>query len=296
MKLPEGSRWVLFLVLGTLFLDKHVCLGEKILVVSFISTKSHKLTYMPLVEELGKRGHNITVLTPIKASKEAKNIKEILTMDGENLQEKLMKEQNLDLFKMKEENKQMNPFSMFHWFDGVCRDTYDLPQVRAIMEESFDLILMQPMFNDCALGLVYRLGAPLVLFSPVSVAGFLVDKIGLHFPSSVVPNLLLDLPMEMDFYQRFLNFGFDVLLGVTIKFYYQPAIHAIFRDKVGDDVPTVNEILANTSLILSNGHFSLQGHKPLTPDVVEVGGLHSRPAKPLPKVRQHFFLNSETHS
>lgn len=33
---------------------------SNILVISFFSGKSHKLTYMRLVEELGKRGHNIS--------------------------------------------------------------------------------------------------------------------------------------------------------------------------------------------------------------------------------------------
>ncbi|ODN00424.1 UDP-glucuronosyltransferase 2B23 [Orchesella cincta] len=261
----------------------------KILVLSFISTKSHKLTYQPLIEELGKRGHDVTVLSPIPSPKPSKNVKDIITMDGEAMMVKFMKEQNFDMFKMKEENKQMNPFLMFGWFEGMCRHTYDLPHVRDILNESFDLILMQPMFNDCALGLVYRLKAPLVLFSPVSIANFLAERAGVYFPPSFIPNVLLGLPSEMNFFQRMKNLGFEMIIRATINFLYEPKVEAIYREKLGNDIPSVSEILGNASLILSNGHFSLHSPKPLMPDIVDVGGLHSRPANPLPKDLEDFI-------
>ncbi|CAL8089908.1 unnamed protein product [Orchesella dallaii] len=279
---------LLLLVFGSL-LNIEQCSSEKILVLSFISTKSHKLTYMPLVEELGKRGHDVTVLSPILSPKPMKNVRDIMTIDGVNLMDKFIKEQNFDLFKMKEENKQMNPFLMFGWFEGVCRDTYDLPQVQAILNESFDLILMQPMFNDCALGLVYRLKAPLVLFSPVSIANFLAEKVGVYFPPSFIPNVMLGLPAEMNFFQRFQNFGMEVMIRATLYFLYEPKVEEIYREKLGNDIPSASEILGNASLILSNGHFSLHSPKPLMPDIVDVGGLHSAPAEPLPKDLEDFI-------
>lgn len=58
----------------------------------------------------------------------------------------------------------------------------------------------------------------------------------------------------------------------------------LYREKLGADIPGVIEILNNVSLILSNGHFSLNKPKPYLPDVVDVAGIHSRQAKPLPKV------------
>jgi glucuronosyltransferase len=78
--------------------------SENILVVAMISTKSHKITYLPLLEELANRGHKITIVSPIKADKETKNIKEIFTIDMNEMMDKI------DIYKMKEENQQMNPF------------------------------------------------------------------------------------------------------------------------------------------------------------------------------------------
>lgn len=265
------------------------CSGEKILVVAFISSKSHKLTYMPLIEELGKRGHSVTVLSPVKATKTLKNVNEILALDGEALFEKLQKEQKMDPFKMKEQEKIASPFMMFDHFAQVCRDTYDLPHVQDLLKEHFDLVFMQPMINECALGLVYRIGAPLILFSPTSVLNFLSIRTGSYLPPSIVPNVFLDFSSEMTFLQRMINFGTDLFIMGTMKFMYESKVENLYREIMGHDIPSISEILGNASLILSNGHFSLHGHKPFLPDIVDVGGLHSRAAQPLPKDLEDFI-------
>lgn len=281
MKISEG----IFILLSTALLLDAVG-AAKILSVTFMSSKSHKLTYMPLLEELGKRGHNITILTPIQPKKQMKNVKEILTLDWEELQKKFIEENKFDIFEIKKSGKTMNPFLMLEWFEDLCKNSYDLPQVKDILKEEFDLIFFQPMFNDCVLGLLYRLKAPIVLFSPVGVAGFLAEKVGSHFPPSFHPNLFLAYREDMTFYQRMVNFGFNVIFEGILKFYYEPAMEAIYREKLGQDIPSVSQILSdNTALILSNGHFSLHRPKPYYPDIIDVGGLHSRPGKPLPKVK-----------
>jgi glucuronosyltransferase len=196
------------------------------------------------------------------------------------------KMKDMNVFDMKENDKSLSPLIMLEAFTEGCSLTYDLPQVKEIMNQKFDLILLQPFFNDCALGLIWKLQAPLVLFFPSVVPSFLVSKIGGHFPPSFNPNFALGYPFQkvMTFYQRFLNFGVTILMDLIIDFYYEPKMTAIYREKLGNDVPTVSEILANTSLILSNSHFSLNGHKPYLPDVIDVGGIHNHPSQPLPKV------------
>lgn len=59
----------------------------------------------------------------------------------------------------------------------------------------------------------------------------------------------------------------------------------IVRNTLGDGIPPVNDLLKNTSLIFVNQHYSLSGAKPLSPAVIDIGGIHIKDAKPLPKVR-----------
>lgn len=250
-----------------------------ILVLSFFSTKSHKLTYMPLIEELGKRGHNVTVVSPVKQQKEMKNVKEIFTTDVEKLMG-----QNFDVFDMKHKGKTMDFNKIFSLAYASCEESLELPHVLSLLHEKFDLAFVQPFFNDCVLALIYRLQIPFVLFTPTGVPSVLVDSVGGHFPPAITPNVILSYPKEMTFLQRMANFGVNTLMDFYWKFLYLGNIEKIYRSKLGQDIPSVKELMQNTSLILSNGHFSLTGPKPYFPDVVDVGGIHSRPGNPIPKV------------
>src|SRR5665811_932828 len=95
------------ILIATFTLAIILCVSsDKILVISFYSSKSHKLTYFRLLEELAKRGHEITIVSCIKPFKEVKNIKEIFTFDVEEIE--LFK--TFNAFDIKESGKNINPF------------------------------------------------------------------------------------------------------------------------------------------------------------------------------------------
>lgn len=57
------------------------------------------------------------------------------------------------------------------------------------------------------------------------------------------------------------------------------------RKRLGDDeIPDVAEIAKNISLTFANQHYSYAGPKPLSNQLIEVGGIHLPPPKPLPQV------------
>ena len=58
-------------------------------------------------------------------------------------------------------------------------------------------------------------------------------------------------------------------------------------------MPKLIEFERRQDVNLFNGHHTLGMVVPLLPNQIEVGGMHLRPAKPLPKVRDH--ISSEAH-
>ncbi|XP_035706972.1 UDP-glucuronosyltransferase 2B7-like [Folsomia candida] len=94
---------------------------------------------------------------------------------------------------------------------------------------------------------------------------------------------------EMTFTQRFVNFGLNQVLDAVRTFYYLPAMEGVYKEKLGLDAPSVGEIFGRASLLLSNGHVSINRPKPNLPNVIQVGGMHSRKAKELPKKIQDFL-------
>lgn len=71
-----------------------------------------------------------------------------------------------------------------------------------------------------------------------------------------------------------------------------PAANALIRQRFGPGLPSTEEMVRSTSLMLVNQHYSLSGPKPLPPNVIEVGGVHMRPAKPLPADLQQLLDNA----
>lgn len=54
-----------------------IVLSANILVVYPMPSRSHQLVYKPLLRELARRGHQLTVLTPFTEEKQLPNITEI---------------------------------------------------------------------------------------------------------------------------------------------------------------------------------------------------------------------------
>lgn len=52
----------------------------------------------------------------------------------------------------------------------------------------------------------------------------------------------------------------------------------------GDKIPSVSELKKETSLMFVNSHYSLSGSRPLSPAVIEIGGIHIKEPKPIKQV------------
>jgi hypothetical protein len=262
--------------------------SEKILAVAFMSSKSHKIVYEPLLLELGKRGHQVTIVTPIPAKKESKNVKQILTFDYMEMFNDMP-----NMFEMKEKSSQLNPFMIVEMTRNVCSKTWDLPIIKELMKEEFDLVISQPLFNDCAMGFIHHFKAPLVLITPISTPPMFTWITGTPAPRSFNPHFFLTYTDKMTYSERMINFAAYLGMSIIDQFFIKPMVTKIYREKLGNpNIPTPDEVLSNASLILSNGHFSIGTPKAFLPDIVEVAGMHCRPAQPLPKDLEDFVNSS----
>lgn len=76
----------------------------------------------------------------------------------------------------------------------------------------------------------------------------------------------------------------QVLLFSLHRHLADPAADRILKEAFGATVPSVTELAKKTSMIFVNQHYSLSGVKPLSPAVVELGGIHIKEAKPIDEV------------
>lgn len=74
------------------------------------------------------------------------------------------------------------------------------------------------------------------------------------------------------------------------KYYSEWPANELLKENFGPDTPHINEIVYNTSMVFVNGHFSLDGPRPLVPNMVEIGGIHVKSPKPIPKVNTYHSI------
>lgn len=260
--------------------------SAKILSFSFMSSKSHKITYEPLLRELARRGHQVTVLSPLESKNET-NFVNIPSVDPT-----VVFKEAPNFFEMKQSMSPLiaavfNPFLMMkNLLEPVCKIGYDLPIIKKVLEEKWDLIFFTPLFNECLYGLIHKLNTTTILYTQTGVPTWIADNLGSPNPPSHTSSLLVGYEEKMTFGERVFNFGRTIFDWAVMNFYYFPAMESIYRDALNDpNLPGIKEIERNTSIVLMNSQISFANPRPFLPDLIEVGGLHLVPPKPVePKV------------
>jgi len=260
--------------------------GANILFLAPLSTKSEAQFFIPLTKALALKGHSVTYVGSTKPDLKLKNFREI------NPVTPLLIEQFDSSYSDAVEGRryaQEHPFEMFFNYDmsfinDLCMKTFEDPEFQSIYKESFDVVLLSATFNNCFDGLVHKFRAPLVLVSSFPATAIIVGFTGLRTPPSFVPSPWIAFTDRMTFSQRFTNFLMEWLFELMYLKVMPGDNEKIYRKYLGEDTPGMLEIERNVSLILSNSHIAVNSIRPGMPDIVEVGGLHLRPPKPLPKV------------
>jgi len=109
------------------------------------------------------------------------------------------------------------------------------------------------------------------------------DRVGGPDNPSYIPTIVTRAAGKMDFKERMINTLYYIYFKLAWKYYSEWPANELLKENFGPDVPHINEIVYNTSMVFVNGHFSLDGPRPLVPNMVEIGGIHVKPPRPLPK-------------
>uniref|UniRef100_A0A2P2I7E1 UDP-glucuronosyltransferase n=2 Tax=Hirondellea gigas TaxID=1518452 RepID=A0A2P2I7E1_9CRUS len=284
MKRSRGVPSALLLVVIFVFLHSTTpTTGEippseasyNILMLLPISSRSHRNVFMPLATALAARGHKVTMLSNHEAPDQNPKIKYI----RHNLDH--FKEEEMDMFAV-----QKNPSKIFDIFTTVfpliARDIYDVPVVKELYNKrsEFDLFIVDAIFNEGSYPFVY--GKNFIVLCPGLLDPSQSAVVGNLLNPAYVPNMLADYPRPYSFITRVKNIFFSLVLPITWRKSIVTPVEAVLKKRF-PNLPPLLEIERNQSLTLINSHFSLGIPLPLLPSQVEIGGMHLRPAKPLPK-------------
>lgn len=313
------STWtyLVALVTTTTFIITTVESANILFLLPF-ATKSHKNIFDPLVLALAKRNHNVTIVTPLKFAKPVPNVHEIVAIPFEEINPSTTFGNPFEKRKDGKLGFFLNWNSTF--VEVGCKLLYQNEEIQHLLRQgpgSFDLAIVNLFMNGCTLGIIHTLQVPHMYVITMPAMNAFVEKTGLYLPPSFVPNSFSTFTDTMNFQERVLNFLAEYALIAAGHLISNKLLSRMYQEHLGDHLPTIFEIDRNVSMILMNSHFTLtypryhrnisnsfilkikscvfnihlNSQRPLLPDVVEVGGLHTRPAKPLPKVYFAIVIN-----
>jgi hypothetical protein len=152
-------------------------------------------------------------------------------------------------------------------------------------KSSFDLVIVNSLFNDCGYGLIHKFKAKHIMYSPTAPMMHFQDAFG--YADENVPVMQYHFPINMTFFQSVKN------SLATLYWHYIrhneifPEVEKLIREGLNiPSLPPLGEFEKNASVIFTYTHPSEDYPRSLPTNFVEIGGIHCNDdRKPLPKVR-----------
>ncbi|KAF5289139.1 hypothetical protein FQR65_LT02029 [Abscondita terminalis] len=229
-----------------------------------------------IFKELANRGHNVTVISPFKEIDPPQNYKQILV---DNLIEKIIGSKKKILNQM-----EYNVFQKINWLDtlGINFTDWTLsePSVKLFLKQKnhFDLVIFHQFMSDAYNGFCHHFSAPCIAITSMTAPGWVNKKIANPGPLSYVPQLLVDYPANMNFFQRFYNTFVYIVFEFSYYFYLRPNQSRLLN-KHFPNAPPLDDLYYNISLILINSHVSVDDVVPYMPNLIPIAGAHLQKPK-----------------
>ncbi|XP_053696923.1 UDP-glycosyltransferase UGT5-like [Sabethes cyaneus] len=250
---------------------------------------SHFKVFQPIMRELAQAGHQVSVASYFPNLDDPHPNYTDYTFEGQKI---LTNSFSLEQFSQRSFwDNFVEFYELAEWGHQSCSAALQSAALDAILErhrrEPFDLIVTEYFSTDCMLGLSHVLrptggGVPIVGLSSCALMPWHYERVGLPDSPAYIPSEFSTFSERMTFWERFENW----IVTRTVNIFYhivQWNDNRLLAARFGEGLPSVRQIAKNTSLLLVNQHYTLSGARPLVPAVVEVGGVHIRPKKPLPE-------------
>ncbi|XP_022164264.1 UDP-glucuronosyltransferase 2B37-like isoform X2 [Myzus persicae] len=237
--------------------------GARILAVETVGGKSHWNFMSGVLRALVDKGHNVTVFTPFPEGNR-ENYTEVST--STEAMQFLAQDLNDMMVKFGD------PLKIIGLVSEMSRDMCD--------------VVYENIFSDCVTYVAVKLNLPLIYVYPVPTMDIRERSFTGHLSNPAVVSFnLASFGVPKTFFQRTANVALLIYTTAVSKIndlilkYKEPRDYDLYAS-----IPP--------SLIFVNRHFTMEPASPIPSNVVEIGGIHLKAAKKLPKDILEFIEQS----
>lgn len=243
---------------------------------------SHYLVFIPFIQELANKGHNVTLISNYPS--EHQNITDIsikgsiLVFNNKlNIQE-YEKPLNDVYVSMK---IMWNLYTKGKMYESI----FTVSEVKRLLDgpSKYDLLIAEYFNNELFLVFASKFNIPFILMSSCNLLPWNKQAVGQSYALATSPLTLTSLSPKMNFYDRIINTFSNTVQILVYNFLCRKRDEEIIKQKLNMEV-FLDQLVQNASLLMVNTHFSMIGSREYVPAIVEIGGIHIQPIKPLSAV------------
>ncbi|XP_028746244.1 UDP-glucuronosyltransferase 2B17-like isoform X2 [Peromyscus leucopus] len=263
---------------------------------------SHWLNLKIILDELAQRGHEVTVLRPASSifvdpqkSPSLKFETFPTSLSKDDLEKYFNKFVDVWTYEVPRDTclsfspLLQNVFDEFSdTYQSICEDTVTNKQLMTKLQNSKFDVLFSDAIGPCGELIAELLQIPF-LYSLRFTPGYTMEKYsgGLTLPPSYVPMILSGLGGQMTFMERVRNMICMLYFNFWSQTFNEKKWSQFYSETLGRPT-TLAETRGKAQMWLIRSYWDLEFPHPTLPNVDYVGGLHCKPAKPLPKVLWRF--------
>ncbi|KAJ8719642.1 hypothetical protein PYW08_011817 [Mythimna loreyi] len=253
------------------------CNSYKILAIFPHNGRSHHIFFASLIEELAVRKHDVTVID-YHSVPSLPNQRQISLQDKD-------KEVQVDQVNIEEHLKILarSDFSIAYEEAFACQylanmNCEKLMKNREVQEliasrAHFDVVLVEQFVTDCGLAVAYKLNAPAIGMTSHILLPWTYSRLGAPNNPAFVQNHFF----ASGTYPNMWNKIKSAIINFAMNTYYRHVTQRVDQEIVNEvypDIPDLEDLGKNMSLILINQYFPLTGPRLFSSNVVEIGGMH----------------------
>ncbi|KAL3270170.1 hypothetical protein HHI36_009227 [Cryptolaemus montrouzieri] len=256
----------------------------RILGVFHVPGKSHYAAGNTLMKILAERGHEVTLVSPFKEKKPPKNFNEVVLAPT-------APQGKANFF-----NFNVHPIIQSYIYSSISismiNETFSHPEFKKLLKtkEKFDLIIIEYFFSDALKYLGVYFDAPVIIYSALDANSWINPSVANPMPISSVQDLTASSDV-LSFYSRLDRTFMYTCNSLIRNFLYIPAHDKVVKEHF-PGAPDIDAYFDKAALILLNADVSINAPIPKVPAMVDIGGFHVKPTKPLPKDLQDILDNA----
>ncbi|XP_040603239.1 UDP-glucuronosyltransferase 2B17-like [Mesocricetus auratus] len=270
---------------------------------------SHWLNLNIILDELTERGHEVTVLRPSASifldpekSPDLKFESFPTSLRKDDLDLVFLKVVNIWIYELPRDtclsywpllDNLFEEYSISYL--SLCKETVSNKQLMTKLQKSKFDVLVSDAIAPCGELIAELLQIPF-LYTLRFTPGFKVEKNsgGFIVPPSYVPIILSGLGGQMTFMERVRNMICMLYFDFWFQSLNEKKWDQFYSETLGRHT-TLAETIGKAEMWLIRSYWDLEFPRPTLPNVDYVGGLHCKPAKPLPKEMEDFVQSSGEH-